>query len=114
MIAKQITLKGKTSLGIVWDDLHESEIPLKSLRNNCPCAGCQGETVLLKTYKPIPQPDLPGKYNLIDAEQIGSYALKLVWADGHQTGIYTWERLRAMCECSHCTQTIRPSNSSRI
>ncbi len=70
-----------------------TEIPLRILRDNCPCASCQGETVLLKTFKPAPSPELPGKYVLKGAQQVGSYALQVFWGDGHQTGIYTWETL---------------------
>ena len=39
-----------------WDDGHQGVIALRTLRDNCPCASCQGETVLLRTYAPIPQP----------------------------------------------------------
>jgi DUF971 family protein len=102
MIPKQITLSKDRKLQILWDDGHESLISLPSLRESCPCATCQGETVLLRHYEPPPQPDLPGKSELVDAKQVGSYALQLAWRDGHNTGIYTWERLRSLCECSLC------------
>jgi DUF971 family protein len=81
-----------------WSDGTETLIPLRTLRDNCPCASCQGETVLLKTYKPLEQPELPGKYLLKGAQQVGSYALQVFWGDGHQTGIYTWEKLHHLSE----------------
>lgn len=90
------------NLTLTWGDGHVGHTSLRTLRDNCPCAGCQGETVLLKTYAPMPTPELPGKYKLVGASQVGSYALALSWADGHQTGIYTWESLRSMCECGTC------------
>ncbi|MCL6271826.1 DUF971 domain-containing protein [Sansalvadorimonas sp. 2012CJ34-2] len=31
-------------------------------------------------------------------EPVGNYALKLVFDDGHDSGIYTWEYLRELCE----------------
>ena len=107
MIPKQIKLEiepsGNTErLVVAWDDGHQGQISLHALRDRCPCAGCQGETVLLKTYKPEPTPDKPGKYKVVGAQQVGSYALSVSWADGHQTGIYTWETLRSLCECSIC------------
>ncbi|MBM4161613.1 MAG: DUF971 domain-containing protein [Ignavibacteria bacterium] len=89
-------------LSLSWDDGHRGVISLRTLRDNCPCASCQGETVLLRTYAPVPQPELPGKYKLTGAEPVGSYALGLSWADGHRTGIYTWESLRSLCECEAC------------
>jgi DUF971 family protein len=56
----------------------------------------------LKTYAPQPTPEKPGKYKLVGAQQVGSYALAVSWADGHQTGIYSWEKLRSLCECDEC------------
>jgi DUF971 family protein len=102
MIAQQIKLSSPDQLYIKWDDGHESVISLRTLRDQCPCAGCRGETVLLKTYKPEKQPELPGKYSLKSIEQVGHYAVKIGWKDGHSTGIYTWETLRDLCECSEC------------
>jgi DUF971 family protein len=98
------------SLSLSWVDGHVGKTTLRTLRDNCPCAGCQGETVLLKTYAPMPSPELPGKYKLVGANQVGSYALALSWADGHQTGIYTWDNLRAMCECEICMRKARDSD----
>lgn len=104
MQALQIRLKDSKTLFIRWDDGHEEEVSLTTLRDHCPCAGCQGETVLLRTYKPEPKPDLPGKYNLTGAEPVGNYGLRLTWGDGHDTGIYTWENLRSLCECAQCSK----------
>jgi len=44
------------------------------------------------------QPELPGKYVLKGAQQVGYYALQLFWGDGHQTGIYTWDKLKSLSE----------------
>lgn len=43
------------------------------------------------------EPELrPGEDELADMRLVGSYGLTLRWADGHDTGIYTFERLRAL------------------
>jgi DUF971 family protein len=102
MIATQIKLSSPDELSIIWDDDHASIISLRTLRDSCPCAGCQGETVLLKTYKPEPQQNLPGRYKLLSVQQVGHYAIQISWGDGHTTGIYTWELLRKLCECRIC------------
>ena len=44
----------------------------------------------------------PGQYELQGIEPVGSYALQLVWGDGHRTGIYTYDYLRQICECEEC------------
>jgi DUF971 family protein len=40
--------------------------------------------------------------NLEAIEAVGSYALQFTWSDGHSTGIYSWDWLRAACPCSEC------------
>jgi DUF971 family protein len=102
LIASKIQLSSPQELSILWDDEHAGIISLQTLRDCCPCAGCQGETVLLKTYIPEPQPHLPGRYNLVGIQQVGHYAIQISWGDHHSTGIYTWEYLRNLCECSEC------------
>jgi DUF971 family protein len=86
-------------LRITWNDGHETSLPLQGLRDRCPCAGCKGETVLLRSYVP-PAPDttVPGRYTLIGVDMVGSYAIQLTWEDGHNTGIYTWEYLEEMAK----------------
>jgi DUF971 family protein len=102
MLPTQIKLLDSTTLSLQWDDGHSGRITLRTLRDNCPCASCQGETVLLKTYLPVIQPEMPGKYQLAGADTVGSYAIGMSWADGHRTGIYTFARLRDLCECEEC------------
>jgi len=98
MTPTQIRLVPPDKLVLKWDDGSESAVHLRALRDNCPCASCQGETILLRKYEPMPLPDLPGKYELKKAEQVGHYALQLFWGDGHATGIYTWDRLRSLAQ----------------
>lgn len=98
MTPTQIRLVPPDKLVLKWDDGSESAVLLRVLRDNCPCASCQGETILLRKYEPMPLPDLPGKYELKKAEQVGHYALQLFWGDGHATGIYTWDRLRSLAQ----------------
>jgi DUF971 family protein len=77
---------------------------MKALRDGCPCAGCNGETVLFQTYTPQePDARTPGRYDLKGVETVGGYALKFVWGDAHDMGLYTWEHLRSLCECVECT-----------
>ncbi len=93
MKPKKIEIKDK-NLQILWGDGTSSSITLKYLRDECPCAGCKGETVLLKTYKP-PQNKLLNEdsYNVNNINIVGGYAIQISWKDGHNTGIYSWEYL---------------------
>lgn len=88
----QIKLPDKETLYIKWADETESRISLKYLRDECPCAGCKGETILLKTYRPpVPQVNTPGRYEIKNIETVGDYAIQITWKDRHNTGIYTWD-----------------------
>ncbi len=44
------------------------------------------------------------QWKKVKIEPVGTYAIRIVWDDGHNAGIYTWERLRATCPCAHCYQ----------
>jgi DUF971 family protein len=90
----QIKVKEKVKLYIKWEDESESTISLKYLRDECPCAGCKGETILLKTYRPAkPSVLTPEMYKIKNIETVGDYAIQITWEDGHSTGIYSWEYL---------------------
>ncbi len=97
-IMKPISIK-KTEpekITITWDDGHVSVMTFQLLRNECPCADCKGETILLKTYQPVVKPQLPGHYVLKSITPVGNYAIQIVWGDGHDTGLYSWEYLRKL------------------
>ncbi len=113
MIAQKISLNNDKTLSIQWDDGHNEIVSLTHLRDECPCAECKGETILLRTYKPEPKPDLPGKYELKNAQVVGNYGLQLFWGDGHSTGIYTWKNLRDLCECEECVKSIMNSDEEQ-
>lgn len=94
MIPKTIKLKDKSSLEIIWEDESISTIALKYLRDECPCATCKGETVLLKTYRPPASKMItPEMFLIKNIETVGEYAIQITWKDGHNTGIYTYEYL---------------------
>lgn len=97
MNPKQIKIEEKIYLLIKWDDNSESKINLEYLRDECPCANCKGETILLKTYRPAKlQLGNINMYKIRDIQTVGGYAIQIKWKDGHDTGIYTWEYLKKL------------------
>jgi DUF971 family protein len=95
VVPKTIKLKDKSFLEIIWEDENTSTIALKYLRDECPCATCKGETVLLKTYRPpVKKMITPEMYLIKNIETVGEYAIQITWKDGHNTGIYTYEYLK--------------------
>lgn len=90
-------------LVVVWGDGHESYYPLEELRRACPCAACSGEPDLFGRMARGPQQTYRREsFEMKSIEQIGNYALQPNWADGHTYGMWTYERLRAICKCEQC------------
>lgn len=86
-----------TELAIRWDDQRETFIPLEALRRACPCAGCQGERdVMGNLYKAPQQPLTAESFQLTRLVPVGGYGVQPFWADGHNTGLFTFEFLCAL------------------
>ena len=82
-----------------WEDGLESYINLKTLREKCPCANCEGEKdVFGNIYKGPPKMKTETSYKLTQIESIGYYGLRPHWGDHHDTGIFTFTLLKALGE----------------
>jgi ATP-binding protein involved in chromosome partitioning len=78
---------------------HEGFFPARALRLACPCAGCVEEM----TGRPLLDPaTVPADVRPLRQALVGAYGLKISWSDGHDTGIYTFERLLDACPCPQC------------
>ncbi len=90
----KIRLAGASELLIEWNDSKISRIPLEVLRKKCPCATCIAEkTKQSAKYIPL---FLRDQVTVKEIKPVGSYALNVVWQDGHSTGIYEYNTLRSM------------------
>ena len=84
-------------LAIKWDDGGESFVRLAKLRKACPCAGCKGETdVMGNVYRGPERPYSLSSFQVQSLEFVGGYAVKPVWEDGHSTGLFAFDYLRAV------------------
>ena len=84
-------------LAIKWDNGAETFFPLEELRRRCPCAACNGETdVMGNVYKGPAQTLSARSFQLTRINTVGGYAIQPFWADGHNTGIYSYEYLRKL------------------
>lgn len=92
-------------LAIKWDDGSEDFLRLEFLRRHCPCAGCKGEMdVMGKVYKAPEKPLTPSAFQLTRFLPVGNYAVNLIWADGHQAGIYSFDYLRRLAAAQNQNQ----------
>ena len=102
----RVDKSGGTGVEIDWRDGHRSAWSFRWLRDACPCATCHEEReaagrkpgeakpkpqTLLAMYEAPPRP--------VEVTPVGKYALKFKWNDGHESGIYSWEYLRRVCDC---------------
>ena len=82
-------------LAIKWTEGGESFIPLEKLRRACPCAGCKGDRDIMgNLYKNPEQKLTAAAFQLVRIASVGGYAIQPVWADGHATGILSFEYLQ--------------------
>ena len=86
-------------LAIKWEDGSESYIKFEKLRRNCPCAGCKGETDIMGNLYKNPDKPLPATAFILKGwVPIGTYGIQPRWADGHSTGIFTFDLLRSVAD----------------
>ena len=83
---------------ITWSDGHVSRHNMERLRWLCPCAECRGEFGVPGKLE-FTERLTPLQTQLDDVRPVGRYALQPIWGDGHSSGLYTYDYLRAHCEC---------------
>lgn len=84
-------------LAVKWDDGLESFIALEKLRRACPCAECKGEKdVMGNLYIAPPKAFRAESFLLKGIGYVGGYAIQPQWADGHSTGLYSFEMLKQL------------------
>jgi ATP-binding protein involved in chromosome partitioning len=81
-------------LAIEWEaGAPETFYPARALRLACPCAACVEEM----SGRPLLDPaGVPSDIRPQTIALVGAYGLKVLWSDGHGTGIYTFAHLRSL------------------
>lgn len=85
--------RDRRSLTVIFDDGLEAVIPAELMRVNSPSAEVQG-------HSPDERVTVPGKRDvaIMRLVPIGNYAVRVVFDDLHDTGIFTWDYLRRLGE----------------
>jgi DUF971 family protein len=105
---EHIAISKSKGIKIDWKDSHHSEYALGYLRDECPCATCTGAhgTEPQKTNYSAPNATPFQMYKptikMLNVEPVGNYAIKIFWNDGHSSGLYSFDHLRAICPCDSC------------
>ncbi len=83
-------------VAIAWDDGTESYFDFEQLRAASPSAETQGERDILgNQYGGHAPKKFPG-VRVLGWEQVGNYALRFDFSDGHRTGLYSFDYLRKL------------------
>jgi DUF971 family protein len=86
---RELQLRNKgTALYVDFDNGSFAEIPAELLRVESPSAEVKG-------HGPGQETLVWGKRRvaIMSVELVGNYAARLIFSDGHSTGIYTWDYL---------------------
>jgi len=80
-------------LEVAYDDGVTVRLTAERLRVESPSAEVQG-------HSPAEKKIVTGKQNvrIVEIEPVGNYAVRIVFDDGHATGLYTWNYLRKLGE----------------
>ncbi|MGI9146412.1 MAG: gamma-butyrobetaine hydroxylase-like domain-containing protein [Chloroflexota bacterium] len=84
-------------LRFTWADGRQSAYEWEYLRWRCPCAECSGEGEYPGQLQGRTELR-PEEVEMTDVELVGRYAVKPIWQDGHDTGLFTFRHLRAFAE----------------
>ena len=105
----QVNVSTGTGVDIEWSDGHQSHYSFQYLRDACPCALCEDERAQQGREPGDAPKTAPGSLPMFrppvkpaQVEEVGRYALRFTWSDGHQLGIYSWDFLRDVCTCGEC------------
>ena len=93
-IPSSINLHKKSqTLELIYPDGRRFELSSELLRVYSPSAEVRG-------HGPGQEVLQVGKKDVVltDVKAVGHYALQLIFDDGHDTGIYSWDYLRELCE----------------
>jgi len=85
--------KDKRVLTVTFDDGRSFMLPAELLRVLSPSAEVQG-------HSPEQRVTVGGKKNvsIVRLEPVGNYAVRIVFDDGHDTGLFVWAYLRELGE----------------
>ena len=94
---KHLDLNKKQGLTITWLDGHTSFYSIHYLRKWSPSAEARvlREQLAKNPLTVLPASTLEDDQPLVitDVEMVGHYAIRLIFSDGHDTGIYSWQYL---------------------
>ena len=91
----RIDVIGNT-LALHWLNGEESFIEAPLLRTHSPSAENKGETDIFGKVSGGQEKTEYPNIKIIKVSSIGNYAIRILFSDGHSTGIFSWDYLRQL------------------
>jgi DUF971 family protein len=93
LFMRKIWQKDNYTFSIEWNDQVIQEFRLSHLQKNCPCANCRDE-VTGKSL--VVEHAIPHDLRAVSIRSVGRYGLRVRFASGCSTGIYSFDYLRGL------------------
>ncbi len=87
-------LQDRQELELTWNESRTVGLPYRFVRGECPCASCRDEWSGDRILDPA---TIRSDIKIEAMEPIGSYAVRILWNDGHSSGLFTWDTLLTLC-----------------
>ncbi|MBX3413731.1 MAG: DUF971 domain-containing protein [Pirellulales bacterium] len=85
-------------LMIEWSDGERRRYRVRELRDECPCATCREKRGAPAPLLQVITAAETAPLSITAMPPVGNYAYAIHFSDGHDTGIFTLERLRELGE----------------
>ena len=97
----ELRLGDAGELLILWDDGVRTSVSPRKLREACPCASCRekketSEDAAKPKMLPVLKAEETLPLRIASLRPVGSYAYGIAFTDGHRSGLYSLELLRAI------------------
>ncbi len=105
--------KKSRTLVVSFDDGQRFELPAEYLRVLSPSAEVRGHGVGQEVLQ-VGKQDV----DIVRVEPVGNYAVRLVFSDGHDSGLFTWHYLHELgreqdAKWAHYLQRLQAAGASR-
>jgi DUF971 family protein len=84
------------TLALQWLDGEETYLDASELRANSPSAENKGEVDIFGKVSGGEAPREHLDIKILKVIQVGNYAIRIHFSDGHSTGIYSWDYLKTL------------------
>ncbi len=98
----KLQIVDQAQLQIDWSDGQIRRYGIKELRDHCPCATCREKHGEQESQATNPlqlnvlSPAEAQPWRVAAMKPVGNYAYNIVFSDGHDSGIFTFELLREL------------------